>query len=400
MLNTKAKTLYLAASRQPGALVPYLAHRLKSEAQDRINRKRASYVSHLGGLRGNAGDVLISYAQRRLFDSEFGPQIWVAEPMKRPVEQHDLDQMVQHAKVVVVGGGGHLIPAHPKWPVNHSDWNWNIPIAYLDQIPAPIIVFAIGYNKMRREREFLPIFGEHVTKLLETSKFFGMRNYASIESLKRWVPASLHEKIAFQPCPTNVMSMIDPVNWSADRDVSRRSVAIVPFSGVTGVDVDAIGEDISKLINIARQMKNKGWEVDIATHTKNDLMDVYKVVEAVPGVTHTMVDLMSPDAMIKYYKRKTLIVGMRGHGVMVPYGLGVPVIALINYDKVKFFMQSVKLGDFCVELADPHSDAKILDLVDHVVANYAATCEKLDEVKQELWCVTKRNMDVIRPYFV
>jgi len=56
--------------------------------------------------------------------------------------------------------------------------------------------------------------------------------------------------------------------------------------------------------------------------------------------------------MARYYRDNvTVAASMRGHGVMIPFGLHTPTISLVSHDKVLSFATDVGLADTAVEIA-------------------------------------------------
>src|SRR5690606_8425289 len=106
------------------------------------------------------------------------------------VQVEDVSRINREAKLVVVGGGGLLLPdRHRLVPNVDSDWLWNISLANLRAIEKPVIGFAIGYNRMKGQDDFRPCFRDHIAATVDKSVFFGMRNTSSLEKLASYLPS-------------------------------------------------------------------------------------------------------------------------------------------------------------------------------------------------------------------
>ncbi len=399
-IANKVRRLGLILSRQPEKFPAFVAQRLTSKIGSDLAKRGSGYVSHYGAWHGNAGDVLIVYAQHALIDAQLGKQAWIDENHKKKVEAADVARINDQAKVIMVGGGGLLLPdRHRAIPNTDSDWLWNISLENLANYTTPMLGFGIGYNRMKGQDDFRPYFNKHITATVEKSVFFGMRNTSSLEKLADYLPPSVADRLTIQPCPTNVMSIVKPTQWSAYRDPSRKSVVFVLFMGFKKL---GIVEDRAKIRRIAwqaKRMHKEGWDIHVATHTIEELAALPAFREEGVVFKHRMLDMMSREDIVQYYRDKTLVIGMRGHGVMLPYGIGVPVMGIINHVKVRYFLEEVRLGDQTVDLDDPHLEDRVQEMVTAFDADRPAMYARIDAQKQRLWETTRANMEKLRPYF-
>lgn len=397
---SKIGRLKLIARNQPGTLPAYLLHHAQARKLSDAARRSPGYIAHVGTQRGNAGDVMIGYAQHRLFEKMLGPQTWSHEPVKTTVTPADIERINANAKAVVVGGGGFLLPAYNAAdPLNMSDWHWNISTELLRKIDLPIVLFGIGYNRMRGLRDFKPFFREHISLTVEKASFVGMRNQGSIDKLKTYLPAELHSKLVFQPCPTNVMSIVDPVNWASKREVEKRNIAFVLSPGLADLGLAESREKMMRVIAVAKPLAERGWKIHLSTHTREELSGIELFDELGVPYQHTMLDMMAPADIVKYYTSKALVVGMRGHGVMLPYGLGVPVIGVVHHDKVKFFLEQVGLSDYAIDIDADHLPERMLAMVEEFYRSPDRVHGLIDEGKKSLFSTTTANFKTFASCF-
>lgn len=400
-LTNKINRLKLIARRQPLSFPSFVAQRLGSQLASQITKRGQGYLSHYGAWHGNAGDVMIVYAQHRLFDKLLGKQKWVDENHKKKVLAEDVTRINADAKAVIVGGGGILLPdRHRRVPNVDSDWLWNISLENLRAISKPVIGFAIGYNRMKGQDDFKPYFNQHISETVDRSVFFGMRNTSSIEKLIPYLPPRLADKLSLQPCPTNLMSIMEPERWAAKRDPKKKSVAFVLFMGFKTLGLIEKQENIRRVARLAKRMLKRGWDIHIATHTIDELdaLQAFRL-ENVP-FKHTMLDMLSREDVVQYYRNQNLVIGMRGHGVMLPYGIGVPVMGIINHYKVKYFLEEVKLGDQTVDLEDVHMEDKVDELVRHFENDRDAFHRRIDDEKPRLWNQTLKNFETLKLHLI
>ena len=141
-------------------------------------------------------------------------------------------------------------------------------------------------NVFNDGEHFIPVFKEHIKLCVEKSVFFGLRNYGSINSVKKYLPDYLRDKLKYQPCPTTI------IEAGANK---------ITFFGHHILD---------KHSRYAKFFENSGYPI----------LPLYKYPE---------------NDIYKFYKAKKLVIGMRGHSLMIPFGLTVPVISLETQEKQK-----------------------------------------------------------------
>ena len=93
--------------------------------------------------------------------------------------------------MIIVGGHGLIMPESNK--NNNSGWGFNIKIQNLKKIKVPVIFFSIGYNVFRNNDKFVPVFRNHIQECVRKSLFFGLRNYGSINEVKKYLPEDLQK---------------------------------------------------------------------------------------------------------------------------------------------------------------------------------------------------------------
>ena len=64
--------------------------------------------------------------------------------------------------------------------------------------------------------------------------------------------------------------------------------------------------------------------------------------------------------VFKKYLNFDIVFGGRGHSLMIPFGLGIPIVSLTSHDKQKYFMEDACLSQFSIEINDSKITEKIL----------------------------------------
>ena len=152
---------------------------------------------------GNAGDSAIGYAFNYLFEKEFPNSEITFINCRKKFSDEDINIINKHDFLIVSGGGLFL---HDTFENEISDWQWGISEEQIEQITIPIIVYAVGYNKFRKQREFNENFKKTINKLVEKSIFFSLRNTGSCNEIKKLLKIENQNKINLSFCPTLLLN--------------------------------------------------------------------------------------------------------------------------------------------------------------------------------------------------
>jgi polysaccharide pyruvyl transferase WcaK-like protein len=319
---------------------------------------------HIGAHESkNAGDIVLLQAVRDLFDKY--EEIKWAKCSLWGTYNDDIISQLNEFDGIVIGGGGVLLRDTNE--NNKSGWQLACTIERLKKINKPIYVFAIGYNKFRGQKDFAPIFKEHLGTLIEQSKFFGVRNRGSQRAIGDLIP---QEKVVYQPCPTTVLNRLHyyppvkkidkiAVNLAGDRATWRYG-----------------GKEDWVVSSICSAADRAGVELITVKHLSNDLI-----------IPHTkVVSFSNYDEVIDFYRKVPMTIGTRGHSQMIPFGLGNSITSLITHDKLSWFLEDIGHPEWGIDINEPIEE-KILERINSY---------KDDKIEnEELWDITLKNMERI-----
>ncbi|MER5987893.1 glycosyltransferase [Streptomyces sp. NPDC001787] len=350
----------------------------------------AFYMEH----QGNAGDKLLPESVRLAFGQDTGPGRWHSVHAHRLFDEAALER-VNDRRGLVIGGGGLFIP--DTAPNGNSGWQWNVPDGLLERIDVPVMVYAVGFNAFDgqayghgRDR-----FLSSLRTLVERSAFFGLRNHGSIGKVRDLLPPELHHKVRFQPCPTTVTRQLvdgwqDPatredtilVNAAYDRAGLRFGHDYGHFLGEMATAVTALG---------------KLAEVKCVAHSLDDERIAFDLRREY-GISLPVIPMydFDNDAIRDTYARTKLVIGMRGHAGMIPFGCGTPVVSLISHPKMAYFLADIERPEWGVSVHDRHLGARLTERAAGLLADHAAAVADVHGRQQELWKVTEANAADLR----
>ena len=336
----------------------------------------------------NMGDTYLPIALRNLFNQFIPVKQWVDKSVYKKVNNKDI-AIYNHSDLIVIGGGGLFLK--DTNPNDLSGWQWSCSLDMLDKIESPLIAFAIGYNRFRGQDDFDPIFAEHINKFVEKADFVGLRNHGSIENVKRYLHTqNLKNKLVFQPCMTTLSSLIYPdmfeytqkedfiaLNCAFDRQSMRKTDDKI---------LTSIARVISQLSEITK--------IKVYAHMPSD----GKICPYLDNlsVPYEYVEFKDIRNMLSAYSRPRLVIGMRGHAQMIPFGCNTPILSIISHDKMQWFLDDIHHPEWGVDVLNPSFETELLEKAKELYNSTDALIPILKEEQQLLWNITQQNMNFIK----
>ncbi|MFE6284937.1 polysaccharide pyruvyl transferase family protein [Streptomyces sp. NPDC057877] len=357
--------------------------------------EQLAHVALFADGQENAGDKVLPEAVRMCFGTDTGPRRWYQQPVHRLVDEAALERL-NARRGVIVGGGGLFLP--DTSPNGNSHWQWNVPDDVLARITAPLAIFAVGYNVFdgqlyRRQR-----FAESLRVLVERSAFFGLRNHGSIERVRELLPAELRDRVRYQPCPTTVARHLDP-RWT---DPAERSGTVLVNCAYDREGLrfgHDYGHFLAQMAGALRQLREHA-DVRYAAHMPADEKFVHDL-RRVHGITLPVEQLydLSNDAIRDLYGRALLVIGMRGHAGMIPFGCGTPILSLVSHPKLAYFLSDIGHREWGLSVHDRELGSRLLERATAILDDHAAAVADVHGAQDFLWKTTQSNLDELREIF-
>jgi len=321
-------------------------------------------ILHVFCQNHNIGDYLLAYGVRKLLRTYLDVELIASANLQGQVfDEYYIDEVVNKKyDLLVIGGGGILHGAH--WP---NGWFWLIEKSLISRIKIPFIIFGVGYNYFPGE-DGIPERGiVHLRETFEKALHFTVRNDGSKKCLTR------DTGIIAQEIP-------DPGFFMGSPSESKGYVVIQPamdkskmrFSNRPQEDVLCDIRNVA--INLSEHRK-----VILASHVYDDIeacryiFDESKNMEIVDfgkyafDKSHEYIDL---------YKHAEFVLSMRGHGLIVPMGMNVPVISLGTHRKNIDLMHNLELSDFIADVNKTTFSADICSVIQNIETNRTKIKEK------------------------
>ncbi|MFD7561772.1 polysaccharide pyruvyl transferase family protein [Streptomyces tendae] len=357
--------------------------------------EQLAHVALFAEGRENAGDRVLPEAVRLCFGADTGPGRWHPQPVHRLVDEATLEEL-NARRGVVVGGGGLFLP--DTSPNGNSHWQWNVPDELLARLTAPLAVFAVGYNVFDGQRYRRGRFAQSLRVLVERSVFFGLRNHGSIERVRELLPDSLRDRVRYQPCPTTVARHLVP-GWT---DPAERSDTVLVNCAYDRAGLrfgHDYGHFLAQLAAALRTLRDRA-DVRYAAHMPADERFVHDLRRE-HGIALPVEQLyaMPNDAIRDLYRRARLVIGMRGHAGMIPFGCGTPILSLVSHPKLAYFLTDVGHPEWGLSVHDRRLGPRLAERASALLDDHAAAVADVHGAQEALWRTTRSNIGELRSTF-
>lgn len=400
--------------------------------------------------QSNAGDFVLPRATQMAFEFFLGvtPR-WVEHEARAVSRAEDIHEANRRAAAVVVGGGGLFYPANVHSRQNISGWQWQVHSEHLRSLAPPLYMFGVGWNGFRDQERPAPgpwaaylrsleALAQHPARTVGLRESYSLRSvsahFVSIERSGRAAAAAetaaaeaeqpgrlaWRERLAYQPCATTLLSLLQPCllapsspRRGQDGALSRiLSVNIADDQLVLRLGSEAQAEAVlTQLATWLMRAHAKHWTIHLVMQGASDtpLLDFlrrraseypfpYEVISfnlKRGELVHTW------GTVLQYYRKVAVAASMRGHGVMIPFGLGVPTISLVTHEKVRTFAEDIGHPEWAVELTPRFRTRPVSELADELTgvlsrlrgsANRQRVRDEMARAQRWIAAITAGNM--------
>mgnify|MGYP000009360042 CR=1 FL=1 len=340
----------------------------------------------------NAGDYILVRSLKKLVEHATGQQIHWSNVDVRAAVTDSLITGCNRSEGVILGGGGFFLK--DTNPNDISGWQWPCSLEDMDRIKAPVYVLGVGYNRFRGQEEFAPCFTESINKLVEKSAFFGLRNYGSIRAVRNYLRDDMKDKVVYHPCATTVLSKLYelPERTETEQPFIALNCAFDRAEMRYGNRMDEV---MTQIAHVCKKL-SENYRIKCYIHCPPDeLVCPYLERE---GVVYEPVYLnkeMKEEEYLRYFTEPELVLAIRGHAQMIPFGCKTPTVSMISHDKLAWFLEDIGHPEWGVEVLDEDFENKLLDISEYMLANRTQICTEIEEAQECLWNIMMENLKSI-----
>lgn len=365
-------------------------------------KQNAKWLCHIGihnSANKNAGDTLLFPVVRRAFDLVLGPFNWQLKQAWEEFNAETAERVNASCHAIILGGGGLLLKDQVGCENSNSGWQWNSSINAIQRLKIPLIIFAIGYNRFPGQPDFDEIFRHHIQSVVTQADFFGLRNTGSIRAVNEYIPNNLTHKLRHQYCPTTVIWQLYPEYRKKAEQHDRENKKVFVINAAFDRTNFRFGKEINLILNnIANAIaivEKRGWEILVVAHKVQDRkIEPYLNTKC---IRYNTVDLTeaNPEQIIDFYTTVDLVLGMRGHAQMIPFGLRRPIISLISHDKMRFFLEDIGYLNWGIYINDSNLITRLETMLDRIEYNRNEVYEEIAQAQMLVWEETLTNLATI-----
>lgn len=182
-----------------------------------------------------------------------------------------------------------------------------------------------------------------------------MRNHGSIESIKSYLDNfELKKKLVFQPCMTTLTSCIYPYLEKYD----KKENCIAFNCAFDRSELRKNNEKILEAIAKVALALSKDTKIRYYSHVISD-EQILPYFDAI-GVKYELVHFHNVRDIVREYTKPRLVIGMRGHAQMIPFGCNTPILSIISHDKMKWFLDDIHHPEWGVDVLEPNFEELLL----------------------------------------
>lgn len=343
-------------------------------------------------VTSNTGDNLLVMALQKSIRQMVGPVDLINYYIDHRVKGSDL-QLFNNSKGIIIGGGGFFSTSNPG---SISGWRLHMSSKQINNIHVPIFLLANGYNRFIGQPDFNSLFRENFNILIKKCAFAGFRNHGSINALRNYLDDdALKNKLMFHPCPTTILSKLYDIP-----KVKVQKPFVVLNCAFDRPQYRFQNRQDEILESTARVMAElaKDYKIKYYAHTSSDI-DMLPYLEKAK-VTYDLVKLYEPENVtrdfLELYAAPSLVIAMRGHAQMIPFGCGTPILSLVSHNKLAWFLDDIGHPEWSVNVQDRAYEEKLLSTAKSILSNQEKVREEIAQEKEKLFAVTKKNLEHIR----
>ena len=155
---------------------------------------------------------------------------------------------------------------------------------------------------------------------------------------------------------------------------------------------------LNSVKRISGYLVDCGYKVQYPLHQPEDAFFRPYILEyekfTIPWVWRTC--MKNIPLGLSYYKNAKLVISMRGHGLIIPYGLGTPIISLENQNKQRELMKRLNLDYYNVPISDSKFINKVIDRIEKANRDYNSLKESNTTILENFHKRSEEDFKIIK----
>ena len=114
------------------------------------------------------------------------------------------------------------------------------------------------------------------------------------------------------------------------------------------------------------------------------------------NVDYELFELKEAKQIIQAYAESSLVIGMRGHSQLIPFGCNTPILSIITHDKMTWFLEDINHTELGVDILNPDFETILKEKALYIYRNKEKYIEELSIEQNNLWATTQTNLKRIQ----
>lgn len=114
------------------------------------------------------------------------------------------------------------------------------------------------------------------------------------------------------------------------------------------------------------------------------------------NIRYEIITLDKAVQIVHEYSKPRLVIGMRGHAQLIPFGCNTPILSIISHDKMQYFLDDIHHPEWGVDVKDEKFGTKLYNKAVDYYSNYQDNIDEILKEQDYLLKVTTKNMDFIK----
>lgn len=267
-----------------------------------------------------------------------------------------LQSSAPRAHGIIIGGGG-LFFRQPT----ASGWYFPLTATELTALDIPAVTYATGLNQEFSSEAAWQLDKNFLNILVRYHNAFTLKSVRDVWSRKMLTEAGVSD-LHLVPCPSAFLPPLAWYNLTIDKTI--------PVIGISITDRSLAPSQRLKLLdsffNFARWLtKNKSLPLFIMHDSADDMHLAKQVSE---NGFNCIIANTAREA-VSLYERCSIVIGMRGHSLILAAGQCVPVLAISYNKKVDAFMELLEMQNYSLNQNLITDDMTLIRAFENILAN-------------------------------
>ena len=358
-----------------------------------ILRNTKNPVYHFSLLSfGNAGDNMLVYALQKSI-KQCMPGINFIDRYGR-IPLNDLDiHLINQSKAFVFGGHGAMLK--DTFKNERTGWQFPVTAEQLGQIEVPIFILAVGYNRFRGQEDFSPVFRENINAVVRKASFVGLRNNGSVRAVREYLDEDIRDRVSVHPCATTIISRIYDMPPAKPKEDGF--IAISGAFDRSGMRFGNRKEEILEAIAKVALKLSERYRIKYYVHMQQEL-EMLSYFDA-QGLEYEAVKLygtyLTEQRFLEIYSAPAMVMGMRGHSLMIPFGCNTPILSITCHEKQTWFLEDTGHPEWGVDVTDRDFEDRLLGTANQILDNQDEVKRQIAQAQDRFYDITVRNLGFI-----